>query len=573
MNIENNRPESLEKEEINMVDTTADIFKWKIVHAIDINAIHPLETEFKIQMDNTLVWQNAAKQLVAQTIKNAVLSSRPKKWPLWVLFFSWPTWVGKTELVKSVAKTLFGNASSFTKINCENYQESHSGTNLFGAPKSYLWYWDPTPLEAKKVYAHYDAAKKWNKLHPAIANIDGCNIILFDEIEKMHPQVHQSLLWLLDEGRIEFTNGEIGTYNNSIIIFTSNIGQKEIELAQNKSEIWFIHTSVSDQQNDSEKKIKESITAKFSPEFRGRIDAFVNFESLTNKDAHDIIQLELKKLNTHLKKYYTTNTIQTLFDASLYEMIIEEWFSQKKWARWLVNIFEMKVESQLNNILSSQEFDAYFYHSSPVDIFVSVNQDKKIMFQILVHEEKIFDRYEKQADILIQEPTPLTLKLLKSRNIQVREYIQYHRFHIDDSDIDFSQDIRILETSLRTSGFSQDDLKQLKNTSLLEVLSDITSLGGYDIDPSISKIFYPFSIRCILKYVDRKIDNYLSNPAEDKYLQPLILLTEISDYLSHQILQVNALTPEQSSELIFFIWKRYRQKYGIDLANIPELSE
>ena len=224
--IDNNENNNLSD---NKVSESTDNVKNLVSITIELWEINPLEQEFLDAMDTSIIWQDKAKKEIARLLKNSILDTQRKEWPLWVLFFSWPTWVGKTEIIKSISEHLMWIKHHFTKINCEQYQQSHTVQNLLWSPKSFVWYNDKTPLEPSLVEWFYESSQKMWKLHHSIKHIQGFNIILFDEIEKAHTDVQQALLWLLDEWRIEFSNWTIWNYTNSIIIFTSNIWQDKAE--------------------------------------------------------------------------------------------------------------------------------------------------------------------------------------------------------------------------------------------------------------------------------------------------------------------------------------------------------
>lgn len=226
------------------IDDFSEKIKEKVCYNIYLETMHPLEKEFINKMDKEIVWQENAKKIIANVIKNAILWIRPKRWPLWVLFFTWPTWVWKTEIVKCISEVLMWDKNLFQKINCESYQESHTKRQLFWAPPSYVWYGDPTPLNPKIINWYYKKAKENDTIHDSIKHIPNFSIILFDEFEKAHKDIAQSLLSLLDEWEITFWDGKKWNFKNSIIIFTSNIWQDEIEKFKEKKTIWFIYTEV-----------------------------------------------------------------------------------------------------------------------------------------------------------------------------------------------------------------------------------------------------------------------------------------------------------------------------------------
>lgn len=170
-------------------------------------------------------WQDKAKEKIADIITSSLNNIVPKKWPLWTLFFHWPTWVWKTEMVRGLSKFLFWLEDWFIKIWMENFAESHSKSRFAWSPPWYIWHDNEPIFSPETFYNSYDISKNLNSINPLVKWIWPINIILFDEVEKAHPQVLQSLLWILDDWKLELANTKKWKINfwNSIIIFTSNI--------------------------------------------------------------------------------------------------------------------------------------------------------------------------------------------------------------------------------------------------------------------------------------------------------------------------------------------------------------
>lgn len=562
---ENNNNERRELQSSELVEET----KTRVCYTIEINEVHPLEQEFIDEMDKEIVWQDEAKRTVARLVKNSILWIRPKRWPLGVLFFSGPTWVWKTEIVKCISKVLMWYDNWFVKINCESYQESHSKRQLFWAPPSYVWYKDPTPLDPSIVFWYYDWAKKAWTLHSSINHVPDFSIILFDEFEKAHNDVSQSILWLLDEWKIQFWNWKTWNYKNSIIIFTSNIWQKDIENKNSKKSMWFLGSNEEENQKDNSQLIKDAIKEKFSPEFRWRVDEFVEFESLSKEQVLEIIKIQEEKLNNHYKNYYRNMDLSIKFWQNIIDSILDEWFSQESWARWLLNAFDKNIENRLVNLFTSEKFQEFYYLKSPIEILLDKDWDN-FFYKIFVDNNNFSKQKENTKEIVLSSQSKLlttdgfNLDKLMGLNELMREYISTYNLHIDDNDTDFSNELIEIEKVFHELWFSTWDIKYLKNCSMVDLLSDLTTLWRYDFFEKNKDIFYPITQKVVFKYVENKLVKFIDTNWLD-YLKIDDLVDEISLYLSENFFEWKNLNTKQIFEIIYYISKIYKEKYEIEI--------
>lgn len=305
--------------------------------------------------DNHVIGQSEAKEKLASVISNALLRIRWHKWPLGTLFFHGPTWVWKTEMVRALSQVLFWSDNWFIKVQMEQFTESHTKSRFIWAPPSYIWYDDEPIFSAKNFYLAYDIAKKNNKLNPIISRLWPVNIILFDEVEKAHSEVIQSLLGLLDDWRLSLANPKKPALNfaNSIVIFTSNIWQAELSEFNSQNKIWFWAQKT---QKDKTKILEKSLKDKFSPEFLWRIDddSFIEFKKLENSELKEIISLQVSLLEETINSYYQLYPdVEITLSQEIYDHIISEWYNDEKWARdlvrWYINLFEKKVDLLINS--------------------------------------------------------------------------------------------------------------------------------------------------------------------------------------------------------------------------------
>lgn len=230
-----------------------------------------MEKLLKLQgeLDARVVGQQEATKVVAEAIQRSRAGMSDPSKPIATLAFLGPTGVGKTELCKALARYMFDTEDAMVRIDMSEYMEQHSVSRLVGAPPGYIGFEDGGQLtEAirRRPYA----------------------VILFDEMEKAHPEVFNILLQLLDDGRLTDSKGNVVNFRNTIVIFTSNVGSAEI--------------SALGLTNDAAKKeaTLAALRQRFRPEFLNRIDEFVNFNSLGMEQLIPIVDLELKKVSKRL---------------------------------------------------------------------------------------------------------------------------------------------------------------------------------------------------------------------------------------------------------------------------------
>ena len=225
-----------------------------------------------------VIGQNEAVEAVAKAIKRSRLGLKDPNKPIGSFLFLGPTGVGKTELSKALAESLFGTEDSLIRIDMSEYMESNSTAKLIGAPPGYVGYDEAGQLTEKVRRRPY-------------------SVILFDEIEKAHPDVMNSLLQVLDDGRLTDSQGRTVNFKNTIIIMTSNVGARSIT---DRKQLGF--TSSADS-NDEKKKYEETkkdvmaeLKKEFKPEFLNRIDDIIVFHKLNSGDIKNIVELMLNKL-------------------------------------------------------------------------------------------------------------------------------------------------------------------------------------------------------------------------------------------------------------------------------------
>lgn len=322
-----------------------------------------------------VVGQDHVKKLMAKILSDIHQDLDNKKWkPLSVLFFKWPTGVGKTEIVKQTAELLFGDKLWVTIINCEQLRQDYEWfATLFWSPKWYVGYGEAPLLDPKYIYSSWINASNNGNLHKIAQNKTHLNIVLFDEIEKMHPKTIQSLLSILDEGVINLKNGKTTYFNNSIIIFTSNVGESDAQ--QTMTSVGFGSNS----EKDSKKKqeVKDQLFEQFfSPEFRGRLDHIVEFEPLDRNFLDNLINK------------YKKNLICDVLDLTHQKIMVQYWsnfndyikqqVSDNKWYRNIDKIRDSQVRKAVGSVIKINRLQNYS-QKHILQIFI---EDNEIEFEL-----------------------------------------------------------------------------------------------------------------------------------------------------------------------------------------------
>ena len=264
-------------------------------------------------MHKRIVGQNEAVSSVARAIRRNRAGLQSIKRPPSFIFVG-PTGVGKTELAKSLAYEMFGNEDSMIRIDMSEYMESHSTSKLIGSPPGYVGYDDAGQLTEKVKRKPY-------------------SIILLDEIEKAHPDVFNILLQILDDGKLTDSQGNTVSFQNTIIIMTSNAGSN-----LNNNSIGFGKQTV------DKSKIQDSLKSIFRPEFLNRVDEIIVFDSLTKEQLLDIIDLLLKETSKALSD--KDMSFEITKEAKLY--LLEKGTDLKYGARPLRRTIQRYIEDEIS---------------------------------------------------------------------------------------------------------------------------------------------------------------------------------------------------------------------------------
>jgi ATP-dependent Clp protease ATP-binding subunit ClpC len=245
--------------------------------------------------------------------------------PIGSFIFLGPSGVGKTELARVLSREIFGRADALIKIDMSEFSEKHTISRLTGAPPGYVGYEDAGRLT--------EAVRK-----------NPYSVILFDEIEKAHPEIFNLLLQILDEGALSDAKGKRVDFKNSIVILTSNVGIEEYE---NISKIGFIGESEAIKQDDLKKRISSKLSDVFRPELLNRIDKVIVFDPLSKQDFEKIAKINLDELKDRLKN----SSIVFAYTSKVIKALTNENFNQTYGARPLIRSIEEKIEDILSEFI------------------------------------------------------------------------------------------------------------------------------------------------------------------------------------------------------------------------------
>jgi ATP-dependent Clp protease ATP-binding subunit ClpC len=286
------------------------------------------------ELRKSVIGQDDAILAISRAVRRARAGLKDPKRPIGSFIFLGPTGVGKTELTKSLARFMFGSEDAAIQLDMSEFMERHTASRLVGAPPGYIGYEDAGQLTEALRRRPY-------------------SIVVFDEVEKAHPEVHNMLLQIMEEGHLSDARGRKVDFRNAIIVMTSNIGadlikKQTLGFALKRDEVLEEKTSY----DDMRKKLQDSLKKAFRPEFLNRLDAVVIFRSLNREDIQKIVTLELSKVSERLMEHNLTLTATEAALASL----ADEGYDPEMGARPLRRVIQQRVEDPLSDRLLSGEF-------------------------------------------------------------------------------------------------------------------------------------------------------------------------------------------------------------------------
>ncbi len=302
------------KEEVDDEDVAEVVSRWT---GIPVSKMLEGEREKLVQMEERIhervIGQDQAVAAVSNAVRRARSGLQDPNRPIGSFIFMGPTGVGKTELAKALAAFIFDSEQAMVRIDMSEFMEKHSVARLIGAPPGYVGYEEGGYLTEAVRRRPY-------------------SVVLFDEIEKAHPEVFNVLLQILDDGRMTDGQGRTVDFKNTIVIMTSNIGSQ-----------WIQETAAISRE-EMEKRVTEALRAHFKPEFLNRIDETIIFQNLTPEQITEIVAIQIKKLGNRLAE---RNIKLDLSDAAM-SLIAEKGYDPVYGARPLKRVIQQVIENPLS---------------------------------------------------------------------------------------------------------------------------------------------------------------------------------------------------------------------------------
>ncbi|MBM7704995.1 ATP-dependent protease ATP-binding subunit ClpC [Metabacillus iocasae] len=315
-----------ENSEVTVEDIAMVVSSWT---GIPVSKLAQEETERLLNMEEILhsrvIGQEEAVKAVAKAVRRARAGLKDPKRPIGSFVFLGPTGVGKTELARALAESIFGDEDAMIRIDMSEYMEKHSTSRLVGSPPGYVGYDEGGQLTEKVRRKPY-------------------SVVLLDEIEKAHPDVFNILLQVLEDGRLTDSKGRTVDFRNTILIMTSNVGADTLKRSKH---LGFTVQEEGQDYKDMKGKVMTELKKAFRPEFLNRIDEIIVFHSLEKKHLAEIVKL----MADHLTKRLKEQDIDLYLTEKAIEKIAEEGFDPEYGARPLRRAIQKHIEDRLSEEL------------------------------------------------------------------------------------------------------------------------------------------------------------------------------------------------------------------------------
>ena len=280
--------------------------------------------EIEEELKKSIIGQEIALEKIAKSIRRNRVGIRNPKKPIGTFMFLGPTGVGKTHIAKRLAEYLFGDEDSLIRLDMSEFQEKHSISRLIGSPPGYVGHKDGGQLTEKVRRRPY-------------------SIVLFDEIEKAHKEIYNTLLQLLDDGQLTDSSGRKVNFKNCMVIMTSNVGVKKLQ--DFGTGVGFGTKSKIDREDSiKESLLTDELKKQFPPEFLNRLDDVIIFKTLTKEEIGKVVDLELIKL----KKRVSEIGYNLIINKTVRDYLIEDGYSEDYGARPLNRSIQKHVEDPIS---------------------------------------------------------------------------------------------------------------------------------------------------------------------------------------------------------------------------------
>jgi len=331
-------------------DIAAVIAQWT---GIPVSQMMETESERMLHMEERLheriIGQDEAIGAISDAIRRARSGLKDPRRPIGSFIFIGPSGVGKTELARALAEFMFGDEDALLRLDMSEYREQHTASRLFGAPPGYVGYEEGGQLTEAVRRRPY-------------------RVVLFDEVEKAHPEVWNALLQILDDGRLTDGQGRTVDFRNTVLIMTSNLGT---EFVRSGGTLGFLQQrSTTEEERESHANIERSLKSTFRPEFLNRIDEIIIFSPLSKEQMREIVDLQVQEVRDRLQEH----AIEINLTDKAREWLAEKGYDPVFGARPLKRAIQKYVESPLSVHILGGEF------TDGDTIIVDVGEDSQIVF-------------------------------------------------------------------------------------------------------------------------------------------------------------------------------------------------
>jgi len=347
-------------DEVVDVDDVAEVVsQWT---GIPVTSMLETEAERLLEMEDRLhervIGQHEAITAISDAIRRARSGLKDPRRPIGSFIFIGPSGVGKTELAKALAEFMFDDEDALVRIDMSEYREQHTVSRLFGAPPGYVGYEEGGQLTEAVRRRPY-------------------RVVLFDEIEKAHPEVWNALLQIFDDGRLTDGQGHIVDFRNTVIIMTSNLGT---EYVRSSGSLGFLRNSDDTKEREAQEKIQTELKKTFRPEFVNRIDEIITFSALSMEEMIEIVDLQMSEVEERLAEH----GIHVELTQAAQELLAEVGFDPDFGARPLKRALQKQIESPLSVKLLAGEFKK----NDTVTVDVGGEDDNEIVFKLSKKKNK-----------------------------------------------------------------------------------------------------------------------------------------------------------------------------------------
>jgi ATP-dependent Clp protease ATP-binding subunit ClpC len=346
---------------INKDDIASVVSGWT---GVPVNQMTREESERLLNLEKELhkrlVGQNEAVSAVSRALRRASAGMQDPKRPLGSFIFLGPTGVGKTELCKALAEAMFGDEEAIIRLDMSEYMEKHTVSRMVGSPPGYVGFEEGgqlTELVRRKPYS----------------------VVLFDEIEKAHPDVFNMLLQILEDGRLTDNMGKVTNFRNTIIVMTSNLGAQSI--FSGRSVGFGVEAGELPDYDIMKQHVLDETKKQFKPEFINRLDEIIVFHALNTDEMKKIATIMLGKVQERLGAH----SLSLSFGDELLEFIVKEGFNPKFGARPLRRAIQRLIEDPLSDYILSAQKSAACGEVCSIEAYM---QDGKIAFRKAEEKEK-----------------------------------------------------------------------------------------------------------------------------------------------------------------------------------------